>query len=104
MAFPHRNPRVSNTTIFLTGTDYFFGTVSLILAYLLAKESTWVLWYACTYVYHHWYFVFCLPVFWLSIVAWLLVIIACFFIVAMGCLIYRQGWSDTKLIFSDVTT
>jgi hypothetical protein len=103
MAFPHRNPRVSNTTIFLTGTDYFFGTLLLLLAYGIAKASTSVLWYACTYVYHHWYFALCLPVFWLSLVAWLLVIILCCVIVAIGCLVYRQGWTDTKFIFSDAT-
>jgi hypothetical protein len=100
--FPRINPRLTSpvSIILLTLMDYCVATMISAVAIAIGWFSTGALWKGCVHVFQHWYLVFQLPYYWVAFVTWLLILLLCCVIFAVGCIIYKQGWQWTCMVFS----
>jgi hypothetical protein len=100
MSFPHRNTHFSNTSIFLTAMDLFIATLILYMAIAGMTGITQGIWRLFVHIYHHWWVIFQLPVYWVGLVVWLLfLIMACIFI-SLAATVYYQMWGSVKDLFA----
>lgn len=96
MSFPHRKPSLFNTTAVVTIIDLFIATMILFSTAASMVGITKAMWHGCVYIWQHWWIIFQLPIYWVAIVFWLLlVIVACVF-VAISCTVYNQVWNSFK--------
>lgn len=100
MTFPHRKTPIFNTPAFVTILDLFFATMILGSTIMSMVGITKSLWLGCMYVGHHWWIIFQLPVYWLAIVVWLVLVILACVLVALSCTMYGQAWVTFKNHFA----